>query len=314
MNNEDNYGALTPGHLACPGCGATLAMNWVLSELGSRSVVALPASCFSIISGAFPHFPLRVNLVHTAFETAAAIATGLKAGLEATGRPDVTVVAWAGDGGTFDIGLQALSGAAERNEDILYVCYDNEAYMNTGNQRSSATPLYAWTTTTPTGEAGGKKDILAIMAAHGIPYAASASIAYPDDLKAKVRRAMGLVGTKFIHILSPCPTGWRMTQDMTIAAARLAVTTCAFPLMEIEGGTRIVVTHRPARKIPVGEYMKIQGRFGHLTEEMIQTAQRIVDERWERLMTAADEVRDGRRTPPRRKRIVKTSEDQTTSL
>ena len=123
--------------------------------------MALPASCFSIISGAFPNFPLRVNLVHTAFETAAAIATGLKAGLEVTGRPDVTVVAWAGDGGTFDIGLQALSGAAERNEDILYVCYDNEAYMNTGNQRSSATPLYAWTTTTPTGEAGEKKDILA---------------------------------------------------------------------------------------------------------------------------------------------------------
>jgi pyruvate/2-oxoacid:ferredoxin oxidoreductase beta subunit len=314
MNDERNYGPITPGHLACPGCGATLAMNWVLSELGKQCVVALPASCFSIISGAFPHFPLRVNLVHTAFETAAAIATGLKAGLEATGRPDVTVVAWAGDGGTFDIGLQALSGAAERNEDILYVCYDNEAYMNTGNQRSSATPRYAWTTTTPTGEAGGKKDILAIMAAHAVPYAASASIAYPQDLKTKVRRAMGLRGTKFIHILSPCPTGWRMGQDMTIAAARLAVTTCAFPLMEIENGARVVVTHRPSRKIPVGDYMKVQGRFGHLTDEMIRAAQLAVDERWERLVATADEIREGRETPVRKKRSAKASENQTTTL
>jgi pyruvate/2-oxoacid:ferredoxin oxidoreductase beta subunit len=314
MNTERNYGPITPGHLACPGCGATLAMNWVLSVLGRQSVVALPACCFSIISGAFPNFPLRVNLVHTAFETAAAIATGLKAGLEATGRPDVRVVAWAGDGGTFDIGLQALSGAAERNEDILYVCYDNEAYMNTGNQRSSATPLHAWTTTTPTGETGGKKDILAIMAAHAIPYAASASIAYPDDLKAKVRRAMGIRGTKFIHILSPCPTGWRMTQDMTITAARLAVTSCAFPLMEIENGLRLVVTHRPARKIPVGQYMKIQGRFGHLTDEMIEAAQRAVDERWERLVAAADEVREGRETSPRKKRSGNESENQTNSF
>jgi pyruvate/2-oxoacid:ferredoxin oxidoreductase beta subunit len=292
METERNYGPITPGHLACPGCGATLAMSWVLSVLGRECVVALPASCFSIISGAFPNFPLQVNLVHTAFETAAAMATGLKAGLSATGRPDVTVVAWAGDGGTFDIGLQALSGAAERKEDILYVCYDNEAYMNTGNQRSSATPLNAWTTTTPTGEIGEKKDILAIMAAHAIPYAASASIAYPEDLKTKIRRAMTFRGTRFIHILCPCPTGWRMTQDMTIAAARLAVTTGAFPLLEIENGRKMIISHRPARKIPVGEYMKVQGRFGHLTDEMIEASQRAIDERWERLVSAAEEVHE----------------------
>jgi pyruvate/2-oxoacid:ferredoxin oxidoreductase beta subunit len=307
MNAERNYGPITPGHLACPGCGATLAMSWVLSVLGSRSVVALPACCFSIISGAFPNFPLRVNLVHTAFETAAAIATGLKAGLEATGRRDVTVVAWAGDGGTFDIGLQALSGAAERNEDILYVCYDNEAYMNTGNQRSSATPLNAWTTTTPTGELGEKKDILAIMAAHRVPYAASASIAYPEDLKTKVRRAMTFRGTKFIHILCPCPTGWRMTQDMTIAAARLAVTTGAFPLLEIESGTRTIVSLRPDGKTPVAEYLKVQGRFGHLTDEMIEAAQRAVDERWGRLEAAADEVHEIRRTTGKGRKNGKSS-------
>jgi pyruvate/2-oxoacid:ferredoxin oxidoreductase beta subunit len=301
MKTARGFEPISPGHLACPGCGATLAMDWVLSVLGQRSVVALPASCFSIISGAFPHFPLKVNLVHTAFETAAAIATGLKAGLEMTGRPDVNVVAWAGDGGTFDIGLQALSGAAERNEDILYVCYDNEAYMNTGNQRSSATPRHAWTTTTPAGEAGEKKDILAIMAAHSIPYVATASIAYPEDLKKKVTRAKGLRGTKFIHIHTPCPTGWRMSQDMTITAARLAVRSCAFPLMEIEGGTRTIVTHRPAQKIPVEEYLKVQGRFGHLNERMIQAAQRTVDERWERILAAADEVRESRRTIGRKR-------------
>jgi pyruvate/2-oxoacid:ferredoxin oxidoreductase beta subunit len=309
MSRQRDFAPIGPGHLACPGCGATLAMSWVLSVLGPRSVVALPASCFSIISGAFPHFPLRVNLVHTAFETAAAIATGLKAGLEVTGRPDVNVVAWAGDGGTFDIGLQALSGAAERDEDILYVCYDNEAYMNTGNQRSSATPLHAWTTTTPTGEAGEKKDILAIMAAHRIPYAATASIAYPDDLKEKVGRAMGIRGTKFIHILSPCPTGWRMHQDMTIKAARLAVRSCAFPLLEIEGGNRTIVTMRPAQKIPVGDYLRLQGRFGHLDDETLRTAQRAVDERWERVLATADEVRETRPTTGRKKRIDGRSEN-----
>ncbi len=301
MKTERGFEPISPGHLACPGCGATLAMGWVLSVLGRRSVVALPASCFSIISGAFPHFPLRVNLVHTAFETAAAIATGLKAGLDMTGRSDVNVVAWAGDGGTFDIGLQALSGAAERNEDILYVCYDNEAYMNTGNQRSSATPRHAWTTTTPAGEVAEKKDILAIMAAHGIPYAATASIAYPEDLKEKVARAMAFRGTKFIHIHTPCPTGWRMSQDMTITAARLAVKSCAFPLMEIEGGKRTIVTHRPVQKIPVEQYLKVQGRFGHLSDRMLQAAQRTVDERWERILAAADEVRESRRTIGRRR-------------
>jgi pyruvate/2-oxoacid:ferredoxin oxidoreductase beta subunit len=308
MNAEPNYGPITPGHLACPGCGATLAMSWVLSVLGKQSVVALPASCFSIISGAFPNFPLRVNLVHAAFETAAAVATGLKVGLEATGRPDVTVVAWAGDGGTFDIGLQALSGAAERNEDILYVCYDNEAYMNTGNQRSSATPLFAWTTTTPSGELGEKKDILAIMAAHRIPYAASASIAYPEDLKAKVKRAIAFRGTKFIHILCPCPTGWRMTQDMTITAARLAVATGAFPLLEIENGTRTVISHRPTQRVPVGQYMKVQGRFGNLTDEMIGATQRAVDERWERLVAAADEIREIRVSTRKQLRGARPSE------
>ncbi|MBN1881356.1 MAG: pyruvate synthase subunit beta [Deltaproteobacteria bacterium] len=286
--NERTDQYITPGHLACPGCGATLAMQWVLSVLGKDTVLGLPACCFSIISGAFPHTPMNVNLVHTAFETGAAIASGLKAGLEATGRGHAHVVSWAGDGGTFDIGLQALSGAAERNEDIIYVCYDNEAYMNTGNQRSSATPRFARTTTSPAGESMHKKDILAIMAAHGIPYAASASIAFPDDLTAKVEKAKHITGTRFLHILVACPTGWRMPSDMTITAARLAVETGVFPLIEIENGERTTITYLPEPRIPLAEYLSIQGRFSGMSKDEIAEIQRWVNERWERLMKTAD--------------------------
>ena len=279
---------ITPGHLACPGCGATLAMQWVLSVLGKDTVLGLPACCFSIISGAFPHTPLNVNLVHTAFETGAAIATGLKAGLMATGRSQAHVVSWAGDGGTFDIGLQALSGAAERNEDIIYVCYDNEAYMNTGNQRSSATPRFARTTTSPAGESMHKKDIMAIMAAHSIPYAASASISHPDDLVAKVKKAKDIPGTRFLHILVACPTGWRMPSDMTITAARLAVESGIFPLIEIENGERTIITHLSEERIPVSEYLAVQGRFSGISEDDIADIQRWVDDRWDRLMKTAE--------------------------
>jgi pyruvate ferredoxin oxidoreductase beta subunit/2-oxoisovalerate ferredoxin oxidoreductase beta subunit len=286
--NEQPDQYITPGHLACPGCGATLAMQWVLSVLGKDTVLGLPACCFSIISGAFPHTPMNVNLVHTAFETGAALATGLKAGLEATGRGHAHVVSWAGDGGTFDIGLQALSGAAERNEDIIYVCYDNEAYMNTGNQRSSATPRFARTTTSPTGETMHKKDIMAIMAAHSIPYAASASISHPDDLIAKVERAKEIRGTRFLHILVACPTGWRMPSDMTITAARLAVESGIFPLIEIENGERITVNHLLEERIPVSEYLAVQGRFSGISKEDIADIQRWVDEKWERLLKTAD--------------------------
>ncbi len=281
----------TPGHLACPGCGGTLALNRVLNVLGKKTVISLPACCFSIITGAFPHMPLNVNLVHTAFETAAALATGLKAGFEMTGREDVTVMAWAGDGGTFDIGLQALSGAAERNEDIFFFCYDNEAYMNTGNQRSGATPLCSWTTTTPTGETMEKKDIMGIVAAHQIPYAATASIAHLDDLDAKVRKGVEIRGTKFIHIFSACPTGWRMPPDMTIKAARLAVKSGVFPLMEIFDGERRVLNYRPEEQTPVREYLGLQGRFSHLTDGEIEEIQRRVDERWGKLVALVDEVR-----------------------
>jgi pyruvate/2-oxoacid:ferredoxin oxidoreductase beta subunit len=230
-----------------------------------------------------------VPLLHTAFETGAAAASGVRAALDARGETDVNVVVWAGDGGTFDIGLQALSGAAERNEDILYCCYDNEAYMNTGVQRSSATPWGAWTTTTPADhpQSTKKKDILAILAAHAIPYAATASVSHPVDLVAKVQRAMSVRGTRFLHILSPCPPGWKCADDETVALARLAVSSRVFPLMEVEDGTRWRFTaEHPGT--PVRDYLKPQGRFRHLDEAGIARIQDDVDARWQRLRTRVE--------------------------
>jgi len=272
---------LEPGHLACPGCGAALAMRLVLKGLGERTIVALPACCWSIIAGPYPQSSLRVPLYHTAFETGASVASGIKAALLARGDTETTVVAWAGDGGTFDIGLQALSGAAERNEDILYVCYDNEAYMNTGIQRSSATPLGAWTTTTPGAHTKShpKKDILAILAAHRVPYAATATLAYPEDLLAKVARARATRGMRFLHLLAPCPPGWKTDDAETIELSRLAVRSRVFPLLEVENGETWRLTVRP-EPVPVVEYLRPQGRFRHLGEEQFGAIQEQVDKRW----------------------------------
>ena len=275
---------LASGHLACPGCAAPIAMNLVLKALGPQTVVTLPACCWSIIAGPWPQSSLRVPLFHTAFETGGATASGIKAGLVARGDTDTTVIAWAGDGGTFDIGLQALSGAAERNEDIIYFCYDNEAYMNTGIQRSSATPWGAWTTTKPAEEpeASPKKDMVSILAAHGIPYIATASVAYPVDLVEKVEKARTIRGTRFIHILAPCPPGWKTQNDETIDLARQAVQTRVFPLFEIENGRdwRLTVEHAGD---PVGPYIRRQARFKHLTDEQLELIQKDVDDRWQRL-------------------------------
>lgn len=273
------------GHLACPGCGAALAMRLVLKALGDRTIVTLPACCWSIIAGPWPQSSLKVPLFHTAFETGASAASGIKAALVARGDTETTVIAWAGDGGTFDIGLQALSGAAERNEDFIYVCYDNEAYMNTGIQRSSATPFGAWTTTTPGEEwkHDKKKDILQILAAHGIPYAATATVAYPDDLLAKVTKAKSIRGTKFIHLLAPCPPGWKTADDETIQLGRMAVQSKVFPLLEVENGVTWRVTMEPKGE-PVGPYLRRQGRFKHLTDEQIEEIQKQVDLRWEMLL------------------------------
>ncbi len=202
------------------------------------------------------------------------------------GDTETTVVAWAGDGGTFDIGIQALSGTAERNDDILYVCYDNEAYMNTGIQRSSATPYGAWTTTTPVKHFKDrpKKDMVAIMAAHTIPYIATASIGYPEDLVKKVKKAKEIKGTRFLHIYAPCPTGWKTRPEDTIRLSRLVVQNAIFPLYEIEEGEKYTLSIKLREKKPIEDYLRIQGRFRHLTEKEERYMQEEVDKKWERLL------------------------------
>ncbi len=277
---------MNPGHLACQGCGATLAMRYFLKATGPRVILDFPACCWSVIDGPFPYSAVGVPLFHTAFETAAITASGVRAALDMLGKKDVHVIAWAGDGGTFDIGIQALSGAAERNDNIIYVCYDNEAYMNTGIQRSSATPWGAWTTTTPEKhpKETPKKDLVAIMAAHRIPYIATASIAYPEDFIRKVKKALTIEGCRFFHVYASCPTGWKMRPELAVQVARLAVECKVFPLLEIEDfGEKWRITKKP-KGLPVTEYLKIQGRFRHLKEEDIKFIQEIVDREWERLM------------------------------
>ncbi len=277
---------LQSGHLACPGCGASIAMRYALKALGRNTSLDIPACCWSVIDGPFPHSAVGVPLYHTAFETAASVASGVRAGYDILGKKDVNVVAWAGDGGTYDIGIQALSGAAERNDDILYVCYDNEAYMNTGIQRSSATPWGAWTTTTPVKHPKDrpKKDLVAIFAAHRIPYIATVTVAYPEDFVKKFQKAKDIKGTKFILILSPCPPGWKTRPEDTIKLSRLAVQTRIFPLLEIEKGIDWKLTMKVKKPVPVIEYLKLQGRFRHLTEEDVKYVQKSVDWEWELLM------------------------------
>jgi pyruvate/2-oxoacid:ferredoxin oxidoreductase beta subunit len=275
---------MSPGHLACQGCGASLALRYTLKGLGYKTIMSLPACCWAVIDGPFPYSAAGIPVHQSAFETAAATASGISHALSQLGKEDVTSLAWAGDGGTFDIGLQALSGTAERNDNIIYVVYDNEAYMNTGIQRSSATPHGAWTTTTPVKhyKKGRKKNIMEIMVAHHIPYCATANIAYPEDYIKKIQKAKGIKGTKFFHLYAPCPTGWKHAPDITIKIARLATETNVFPIYEvIEGVYKINKKIKNPR--PVADYLKLQGRFGHLPDEEIDFIQTEVNENWNRL-------------------------------
>jgi pyruvate/2-oxoacid:ferredoxin oxidoreductase beta subunit len=263
-----------------------VAIRLALKGLGDNTVFTIPASCWAVCDGYFPQSALGVPLYHTAFETTAAVACGIRVGFSVQGNDETTVVGWAGDGGTFDIGLQALSAVAERNEDVLFVCYDNEAYMNTGVQKSSATPLSAWTTTTPTDRPKGrpKKRMAEIMAAHEVPYVATASIAYPEDWVEKVSRARSVRGFRFLHVLAPCPTGWRSDPSETIRLARLAVKSRVFPLYEVLEGERYRITVDPER-VPLREYLEPQGRFRHMTDADVEQMQARVDRAWRRLQT-----------------------------
>lgn len=276
---------MVSGHVGCPGCGATIAMKFALKALGEKTMVVIPACCWGVIAGPHPQTALKVPVMHTAFATAGAAASGLRAALDMRGDTDTTVMVWAGDGGTFDIGFQSLSGAVERNEDFIYVCYDNEAYMNTGVQRSSSTPYGTRTTTTPGRgwKKSRKKNIVETLAAHRIPYAATASIAFPGDFIAKFQKAAKLKGgTRFIHVFSPCPPGWGIPSELSVKIARLAVQTNVFPLYEVEGGTQYTLSFRGDR--PVEDYLRLQGRFKHLKKEDFTKIQEMVDEDWALLM------------------------------
>jgi len=276
-----------PGGTGCPGCGANLVMRYMLKALGERTIVSIPACCWAVMPGYWPSNCLKVPLLYTAFEATGAAISGLRAALDVKGVQDVTVVGFAGDGGTVDIGLQALSGAAERRTNAIYVMYDNEAYMNTGIQRSGSTPWGAWTTTTPVGTTHGfkhelKKDIMAIMQAHRIPYAATVSVAHPEDFVKKLVKAKGIEGFRFVHALAPCPPGWRLNPMHSVEVARLAVETHMFPLYEIVDG-RIKIT-RKGKGLPVTEYIKLQGRFSHLTAAEVEAIQEAVDAQWQNLL------------------------------
>jgi len=279
---EQQPNFLRTGHAACAGCGLAAGMKLVFQAMGPKTIAVIVPSCEGSIGGVYPNTAYGVSTFHSAFEIAAPTAAGIANALKIQGKDEIQVVAFAGDGGTYDIGLAALSGVTKNNDDIIYVCLDNEAYMNTGIQVSSATPSYAWTGTTPEGNPRRKKNIMEIMAAHYNPYSATATIGFPRDLQQKIVKAKSIRGTKFIHLLVPCPTGWRAPSDLAPELSILAVETNVFPLYEVEDGRRYTLNHEP-RSLPVQEYLLKQGRFKHLNEEQIRQVQMDVDEEWEKL-------------------------------
>jgi len=276
---------MSHGHVACLGCGAALAMRYALKALGKKTIMSIPACCWAVIDGPFPYSAAGVPIYHCAFETAASTTSGISHALSQLGKDDVTALAWAGDGGTFDIGIQALSGAAERGDNMIYIVYDNEAYMNTGIQRSSSTPHGAWTTTTPVKhyKKGKKKNIMEIMVAHHIPYCATANIGYPEDFIKKLQKAKDIKGTKFLHLFAPCPTGWKHSPDQTIKISQAATKSNVFPIYEVEDGV-YKINKKIKKPVPVSEYLKKQGRFRHLDEKEVDFIQKEVDENWNRLL------------------------------
>ncbi|MFN3534308.1 MAG: pyruvate synthase subunit PorB [Desulfatiglandales bacterium] len=282
------------GHRACQGCAEALAVRLVQKAAGRDTIVACATGCMEIVSSPFPFTSWNLPWIHVAFENTAAVASGVEAGLKALMRKgklpqrDIKVIAMAGDGGTSDIGFQALSGALERGHNFTYVCYDNEAYMNTGIQRSSATPFGASTTTSPAGkkvpgQITWKKNMPEIAVAHQIPYVATACPSYPIDLIQKVQKAISKPGPAYIHVLSVCPTGWRIPSNLAIKVGRLAVRTGIFPLYEVEDGI-YRITQKTSKLLPVKEYLTIQGRFRHLTEELISQIQERVNQEYELLL------------------------------
>ena len=277
------------GHKACAGCGGSLAVRAALKVLGPNAVCALPAGCMSAVGFNFPQLSFANNAMITPFAATASVLTGIEAGLRAQGKKpdDCTVVGFAGDGGTADIGIQALSGAIDRNDDVLYICYDNEAYMNTGIQKSSLTPFGAKTTTTPAGSnmrgcLTQKKNMFEIVAAHGIPYAATASLGYPEDFMAKVEKAMNTDGTSYIHVMAPCPTGWGTPTDVTIDIGKEAVDCGLWYLAEYENG-KFKINRDPKEFTSVEDYLKKQSRFANFDAHDFERVIADRDATWNRI-------------------------------
>jgi len=286
---------LSPGHRLCPGCGASIVVRQVLLAAPKDTIVAEATGCLEVSTALYPYSAWNRPWIHSAFENAAAVASGIDSGFKALARrgeaKEHPIIVFGGDGGTYDIGLQALSGAIERGHRFLYICYDNEAYMNTGIQRSGGTPLGAWTTTTQVGSARAgkqetKKDLVSIVVAHHVPYAATASISHWRDLMTKVRKALSKNGPTFLHVIAPCTRGWRFDSEKTIRMARLAVETRLFPLYEVDGGV-YKITFPVSSPKPVEEYLKLQGRFSHLFQPQnvteLEAVKRGVDENYKRL-------------------------------
>jgi len=306
MNTVQNFEIFAPkliekrefissGHRACSGCGEVLGLRLIMKALGEDVVVSNATGCMEIISTAYPTTAWQTPYIHVAFENAAAVGSGVEAGLKALRRKgkiadrDVKSVAIAGDGGTADIGMQALSGAMERGHDMVFFCLDNEAYMNTGIQRSSSTPFMASTTTSPAGKVvkgqrTGKKNVAEIMVAHNVPYVATACPSYPLDLMEKVRKARDTRGPAYVHVYTTCPTGWRAPSEQAVKLGRLVVETGMFPLYEVENGKYRMTLETPEPRRPVGDYLKLQGRFRHLDPSDITKVQALVDKEYAKLI------------------------------
>ncbi len=281
------------GNAACPGCPATLGLRIVLKALGKKTIMVVPACCTAVIQSLYPYTSFDIPIMNIAFEAAAAGASGVEAALRKQGKEDINVLAWAGDGGTYDIGLQALSGAIERGTNFIYVCYNNQIYSNTGIQRSGATPMSAWTTTTVAGKTEFQKEMGEIIQAHHPPYAAQSAVSEPEDLYKKVEKAKSIKGPKYIEILAPCPPGWRFSMNKTVSMGKLAIETGAWTLWEYEnddvvfnGKSKLLLEEKIEPK-PIEEWLKYQGRFEHLfvpkrNEKMLQRIQEHTDAQWKR--------------------------------
>lgn len=291
MDKQENFliceENVHPGALSCRGCGWTLLVRHLSSILGTDTVYVVPASCFSIIAGPYPMSSVKGTIVHTLFAAASATATGVRAALDSQGKHNTHVVVLAGDGGTFDIGLQAMSGAASRGENIIYICNNNGAYMNTGVQTSTATPYGAVTTTSPSGKKGWPKNLVDLVAAHNVPYLATASLAFLKDFRAKVEKVRDINGFRFIMVDSPCPPGHKYAPEMSIEISRLVVETRLFPLLEVENG-HYRVNYFPREEMSVEPLLKKQGRFAGIfksdhAKETVNEIQTSINREWELL-------------------------------